>query len=188
MLVEAGADINEFPTDWNMDERERRAAPLSALSMAVFAKSEEMIRYLVDHGAKLTRKYLSVDNPYNPYARQFDVFKLLVIELGAVEEETSEWHHNPTGVVLVASNLRDRYKNKFYKHSIAYHTIYGRDISAPYKFALCAENWSHDSPFSQEEVTIPCMTTASEVHRARFDRQDMSMSAVITDHGHIAKH
>jgi hypothetical protein len=53
MLVEAGADVNEEVTDWQMDIREHRAAPLPALDTAVYAKSEEMICYLVKQGAKL---------------------------------------------------------------------------------------------------------------------------------------
>ncbi|KAH7389372.1 hypothetical protein DE146DRAFT_663889 [Phaeosphaeria sp. MPI-PUGE-AT-0046c] len=87
MLVEAGADINEFPTELNRDIREHRTAPLSALHEAVYAKSEEMIRYLVDHGAKLPHKAVHVRNQFAPGARQFDVFKDLVIELGAVTEK-----------------------------------------------------------------------------------------------------
>jgi hypothetical protein len=89
MLVEAGADVNEFPSDWLRDIREHRTAPLSALSMAMYAKSEMMIRYLVEHGAKLTLKQLSIPDPYNTLPKQFRPFADLVVELGAVKEETS---------------------------------------------------------------------------------------------------
>ncbi|KAF2031432.1 hypothetical protein EK21DRAFT_32017, partial [Setomelanomma holmii] len=84
-LVEAGADVNEFVTDWQMDIREHRAAPLSALHMAVFAKSEKMIRYLAEHGAKLTRKDLYIPDPYNNLPKEYRVFTDLVVELGAVK-------------------------------------------------------------------------------------------------------
>ncbi|KAF1839131.1 hypothetical protein BDW02DRAFT_564114 [Decorospora gaudefroyi] len=89
MLVEAGADVNEDVTDWQMDVREHRAAPLSALHMAVFAKSEKMIRYLAEHGAKLERKYVYIPDPYNQLPKEYRVFVDLVVELGAVKEETS---------------------------------------------------------------------------------------------------
>ncbi|KAH8728383.1 hypothetical protein GQ44DRAFT_675720 [Phaeosphaeriaceae sp. PMI808] len=89
MLVEAGADVNEWPTDWQDDIRERRAAPLSALHMAVFAKSEEMIRYLAEHEAKLARKDLYISDPYDCLPEEYKVFEDLVIELGAVKEEAS---------------------------------------------------------------------------------------------------
>jgi hypothetical protein len=89
MLVEAGADVNEFVTDWQMDIREYRAAPLSALHEAVFAKSEKMVRYLAEHGAKLTRKDLCIPDPYNNLPKEYRAFADLVVELGAVKEETS---------------------------------------------------------------------------------------------------
>jgi hypothetical protein len=90
MLVEAGADVNEHVTDWQMDVRERRAAPLEALLEAVYAKSEKMIWYLAEHGAKLTRKDLRISDPYHELPKEYCVFRDLVAELGAVKEETSE--------------------------------------------------------------------------------------------------
>ncbi|KAF2821072.1 hypothetical protein CC86DRAFT_397572 [Ophiobolus disseminans] len=76
-------------TDWQMDIRENRAAPLPALYEAVFAKSEEMIRYLAEHGAKLTRKKLHLSNPYYSLPEEYSVFVNLLVELDAVKEETS---------------------------------------------------------------------------------------------------
>jgi hypothetical protein len=87
MLVEAGADVNEDVTDWQMDIREPRAAPLPALQVAVYAQSETMIRYLVEHGAKVPLKF--VTDPYNMTPKEYKPFRALVAELGAVEEETS---------------------------------------------------------------------------------------------------
>lgn len=89
MLVEARADVDEVVTDWQMDIREYRAAPLSALYEALFAKSEKMIQYLAEHGAKLTREELYIPDPYNSLPREYRVFTDLVVELGAVKEETS---------------------------------------------------------------------------------------------------
>jgi hypothetical protein len=89
MLVEAGADVNELPTDWLNDVREHRAAPLQALHVALFAKSEKMIRYLAEHGAKLTLKDLWIPDPYNVLPEEYKVFRDLIVELGAVKEETS---------------------------------------------------------------------------------------------------
>jgi hypothetical protein len=82
MLLDAGADINEDVTDWR-DYRENRAAPLSALHEAVYGKSEEMIRYLIDHGARLSRK--DIEDPYNTTPKEFKVFENLVVELGGVK-------------------------------------------------------------------------------------------------------
>ncbi|KAI4641044.1 hypothetical protein J4E93_007922 [Alternaria ventricosa] len=84
MLLEAGADVNEDVTDWNTDIREHRAAPLRALAMAMYAKSDDMIRYLAEHGAKVPRDY--VEDPYNYKREEFKPFRNLVVELGAVEE------------------------------------------------------------------------------------------------------
>jgi hypothetical protein len=84
MLVEAGADVNEDVTDWQTDIREHRAAPLSALHEAVYAKDEAMIRFLVKRGARLPRKYIT--DPYNTTPKEFRVFKDLVAELGAIKE------------------------------------------------------------------------------------------------------
>jgi hypothetical protein len=90
MLVEAGADVNEFPNDWQLDIRENRAAPLSALHEAMYAKSEKMIRYLAEHGAKLTHKDLHIpDYTYYPLSKEIRVFADLVVELGAVKEEAA---------------------------------------------------------------------------------------------------
>jgi hypothetical protein len=89
MLVEAGADVDEYVEDWQMDERERRAAPLSALQMAAFAKSEEMVRYLVERGAKLTLKQLHIPDTYNTLPKEYRPFMDLVFELGAVKKESS---------------------------------------------------------------------------------------------------
>jgi hypothetical protein len=89
MLVETGADVNEVPTDWQRDIRERRAAPLSALKMAMYAKSEKMIRYLVEHGAKLPHGSLCISDPYNTLPEECKVFRDLIVELGAVEQEAS---------------------------------------------------------------------------------------------------
>ncbi|KAF1842948.1 uncharacterized protein K460DRAFT_396379 [Cucurbitaria berberidis CBS 394.84] len=89
MLVEAGADVNEYPTDWQMDVREYRAAPLSALHEAMYAKSEKMIRYLAEHGAKLTLEDLHIPDTYNTLPKEYRVFADLVVELGAVKEATS---------------------------------------------------------------------------------------------------
>lgn len=83
MLVEAGADVNERVTDWQRDIREGRAAPLSALHKAVYAKSEEMIRYLAGRGAKLPRKF--VYDEHNPRRFELKPYLDLVIELGALE-------------------------------------------------------------------------------------------------------
>jgi hypothetical protein len=88
MLVDAGADVNEFPTDWQTDIREHRAAPLSAMQEAIYAKSEKMIRYLVEHGAKLTRKDLHIPDPYNVSRKELRPFRDLVVELGAVKDDT----------------------------------------------------------------------------------------------------
>jgi hypothetical protein len=90
MLVEAGADVDEYVEDWQMDERERRAAPLRALQMAAFANSEEMVRYLVKHGARLTLKELFIpDYPYHPLPKEIRVLMDLVVELDAVKEGAS---------------------------------------------------------------------------------------------------
>jgi hypothetical protein len=88
MLVEAGADVNEDVRDWQMDIREYRAAPLSALHEAVYAKSETMIRYLAEHGAKLEHKYVYLHTT-SPVREDCKPFLDLVVELGAVKEETS---------------------------------------------------------------------------------------------------
>jgi hypothetical protein len=87
MFVEAGADVNEDVADWQMDIREHRAAPLPALKEAVYAKSETMIRYLVEHGAKVPLEFIT--DPYNTTPKEYKPFKCLVAELGAVREETS---------------------------------------------------------------------------------------------------
>ncbi|KAI4950666.1 hypothetical protein J4E91_004551 [Alternaria rosae] len=84
ILLEAGADVNEDVTDWNTDIREHRAAPLPALATAMYAKSDVMIRYLAEHGAKLRRYY--VEDPYKNMPEEFKPFRSLVVELGAVEE------------------------------------------------------------------------------------------------------
>jgi ankyrin repeat protein len=89
MLVEAGADINELVTDWQTDIREHRAAPLSALHEAMYGKSEKMIRYLAEHGAKLTLRDLHIPDTYNVLRKEFRPFADLIVELGAVQEETS---------------------------------------------------------------------------------------------------
>lgn len=89
MLVEAGADVNELPTESDRDVREYRAAPLWALFHAIFAKSEDMIRYLVEHGAKLERKDLYIPDPYNRLAEEYWFYRDLVVELGGVKEEMS---------------------------------------------------------------------------------------------------
>lgn len=83
MLVEAGANVNEDVEDWNYDVRENRAAPLPALHMAVYGKSEKMIRYLVDRGARMPRK--DIEDPYNLTPKEFKPFEQLVVDLGAVE-------------------------------------------------------------------------------------------------------
>jgi hypothetical protein len=89
MLVEAGADVNEIPTDWQVDVRERRAAPLSALKEAIYAKSGKMIRYLVEHGAQLTLEDLYIPDPHNNLPKEFWSYRDLVVELGAVKEKAS---------------------------------------------------------------------------------------------------
>jgi hypothetical protein len=86
MLVEAGADVNEFPTDWNYDVREHRAAPLEALNMAMYAKSDKIIRYLVEHGARLSCE--DVSDPYNTLPEEYKPYRNLIVELGAVEDKT----------------------------------------------------------------------------------------------------
>lgn len=83
LLVEAGADVNERVTDWQTDIRENRAAPLPAMHEAVYAKSEEMIRYLAAHGAKVARRNTYHD--HNPRRLELKPYMDLVIELGAVE-------------------------------------------------------------------------------------------------------
>lgn len=83
ILVEAGANVNEDVEDWMVDIRENRRAPLPALHMAVYGKSEKMIRYLVDHGAKLPRK--DIEDPYDLTPPEFKVFEKLVVELGGIE-------------------------------------------------------------------------------------------------------
>ncbi|OAK98888.1 hypothetical protein IQ06DRAFT_327377 [Phaeosphaeriaceae sp. SRC1lsM3a] len=82
LLVEAGADVNEDVDDWGFDVREHRRTSLPALHMVVYAKSEKTIRYLVDHGAKLPRKY--IDDPYDLTPEELKVFVRLVVELGGV--------------------------------------------------------------------------------------------------------
>lgn len=89
MLVEAGADVNEFPTEWRRDFRDNRAAPLPALHQAIFAKSESMVRYLAEHGAKLTRGELDISDPCNKLPKEYWVLRDLVVELGAIKEESS---------------------------------------------------------------------------------------------------
>ncbi|KAH7070748.1 hypothetical protein BKA63DRAFT_420000 [Paraphoma chrysanthemicola] len=89
MLADAGADLDEWVEDWQMDIRERRAAPLPALLEAVYAKSETMIRYLASRGAKLTRKNLHIDDPYTSMSEELKAFVDLVVELGAVKEDTA---------------------------------------------------------------------------------------------------
>ncbi|KAH7082453.1 hypothetical protein FB567DRAFT_447884 [Paraphoma chrysanthemicola] len=89
MLAEAGADLNEWVEDWQMDERERRAAPLPALLEALYAKSETMIRYLAGRGAKTTRKYLHIDDPFYTFPEELKVLADLIVELGAVKEDTA---------------------------------------------------------------------------------------------------
>lgn len=84
MLIEAGADVNENVEDWQLDIREHRRAPLPALKEAMYAKSEEMIRYLVDHGAKLPRK--DINKPYDQTPQDVKVFRNLIVELGGVEQ------------------------------------------------------------------------------------------------------
>jgi len=84
MLLEAGADVNEDVTDWNTDIREHRAAPLRALATAMYDKSDDMIRYLAEHGAKVPRHYVEDLHSWMP--EEFKPFMRLVIELGAVEE------------------------------------------------------------------------------------------------------
>jgi hypothetical protein len=69
LLVEAGADVNEMPTDWQMDIREYRAAPLSALAEAMYAKSEKMIRYLAGMGQSLRTRSLLFPTHITLYRR-----------------------------------------------------------------------------------------------------------------------
>lgn len=83
MLVEAGANVNEDVEDWTFDIRENRRAPLPALYMAMFAKSENMIRYLIGHGAKLPRK--EINDPYDRTPQDVKVFKDLIIELDGID-------------------------------------------------------------------------------------------------------
>jgi hypothetical protein len=87
MLVEAGADVNEEVTDWHVDYREGGKGPLPALHMAVYAKSEEVIRYLAEHGARLERGYIT--DRYKTLPKEYRPFMDLVNDLGAVKEETS---------------------------------------------------------------------------------------------------
>jgi len=84
MLLEAGADVNEDVADWNTDIREHRGAPLPALKEAIYAKSDVMIRYLAEHGAKLQRS--CIEDPYNTMPEEFRPFRSLVVELGGVNE------------------------------------------------------------------------------------------------------
>jgi hypothetical protein len=88
MLVDAGADVNESVTDWQTDVREYGKGPLKALQEAVFAKSEEMIWYLVEHGARTTRLELCIATPNNTMPEEYRPFANLVVELGATEEGT----------------------------------------------------------------------------------------------------
>lgn len=89
MLVEAGANIDELVTDWQMDIREHRAAPILAIQEAFFAKSERTIRYLAEHGAKLPRRNLHINDPYQSLREDLRAVADLVLELGAVTDETS---------------------------------------------------------------------------------------------------
>lgn len=89
MLVDAGADINEYPTDWQSDIREHRAAPLSALQEAMYAKSERMIRYLVEHGATMTLKQLLIPDTFNTLPKEVRDYRDLIVELGGIREENT---------------------------------------------------------------------------------------------------
>lgn len=84
MLVEVGADVNEKPTAWNRDVREYSTTPLSALHEAVYAKSAELIWYLVEHGATLEQEY--IDDKWNTRPKEYKPFVDMVVELGAVRE------------------------------------------------------------------------------------------------------
>jgi ankyrin repeat protein len=83
ILVEAGADVNEQVTNWRHDIREHDKTPLPSLEEAVYARSEEMIRYLVKHGARVPREFIT--DKYTP--EEYKPFKSLVAELGAVKGE-----------------------------------------------------------------------------------------------------
>ncbi|KAF2756599.1 hypothetical protein EJ05DRAFT_512233 [Pseudovirgaria hyperparasitica] len=86
LLLNAGADVNEEVTDWSRDVREHRAAPLTALHEALYARSEETVRYLVEHGARLPRKYVA--DPYNLVPKDVKVLMGLVESLGAIGSNT----------------------------------------------------------------------------------------------------
>jgi hypothetical protein len=89
MLLDAGADVNEHANYWKPDIREYAIAPLTPLQQAMYRKSEEMIRYLVEHGAKLSRKDLHIPDTWNTFPKEFWPSRDLIVELGAVKEETT---------------------------------------------------------------------------------------------------
>jgi hypothetical protein len=82
MMVEAGADVNERVEDWQTDIREHPLGPLPALQTALYAKSEEALRYLVEHGATVPRK--DIEHSYMP--SEFVPFRDLIVKLGGVDE------------------------------------------------------------------------------------------------------
>jgi hypothetical protein len=84
MMVEAGADVNERVEDCQRDVREHPLGPLPALQTAMYAKSEEAIRHLVEHGATVPRK--DIADPYNTCPSEFWPFRELIVKLGGVDE------------------------------------------------------------------------------------------------------
>jgi hypothetical protein len=72
MLLEPGAGINENLTDWQTDVRECLVAPLSTLYMVVFAKPDEMICCLVEHGVRLPHE--DITDPHNSLPKGYRVF------------------------------------------------------------------------------------------------------------------
>lgn len=76
-LVTAGVDMDTAPQDWESHEY-----GLPALTTAALAGHENVVRYLLDHGAKVNRKGISNPLIAACWRRHFAVAKLL-LEHGA---------------------------------------------------------------------------------------------------------